>query len=572
MSIKSITKWKVKDVDSRAVLFIQQKYGLPEIVSRIIVSRGIDECDVKDFLNPSIRSYMQDPYHLLDMDVAVDRVCNAISNNEKICIYGDYDVDGATSTAMLVKYLRCVGANVSFYIPDRIREGYGPNEGAMCQIGESGVDLCITVDCGTVAHVPISACRKFGLEVIVIDHHLGSESLPEATAIVNPNRLDQAESKCRDLAAVGVSFLFLAALNTRLVKLGFNKLPNILNYLDLVALGTVCDVVKLRGLNRAFVSQGLKVIAKRANLGLTILSDMLNISEQITSYHLGFIIGPNINAGGRVGDSRLGAELLSTDDRVEANRISCELISYNTERKAIESQTLEEAIDKIEEVENKNFLMPVGYGWHPGVIGIIASRIKDKFNLPVAVISIDKEGVGKASARSIKGLDFGAKVLEAKMLGLILEGGGHAMAAGFSVSESMITELYQFFSSKFESIENNSILELDGILSVSGINIELYKQISVLAPFGVGNNEPRFALSDIKICKVNVIKNKHVKCLIYDFLSSMYLSGIAFSCVGSEVGEKLIYRSQDIKTVIGKVRLSSWNGVEKVQFFIDFVV
>ncbi len=564
--------WKVKDCNDRVALALKQRHGFSSVVAHLLASRGVSIESISSFIKPTLRDSMPNPNHLLDMDKAVNRICEAIAKNESIMIYGDYDVDGATSTALLVLYLRFLGASVSFYIPDRIREGYGPNSSAMQTIKDDGFDLCITVDCGTVACEPINFARDIGLDVIIVDHHIGGLSNPDCVALVNPNRLDQLESNCRNLAAVGVVFLLLVATNSSLRVLGVKNTPNLLRYLDLVALGTVCDVVKLTGLNRSFVFQGLKIMSMRKNIGLSVLSDLLDVGEAINTYHLGFIIGPNINAGGRVGKSSLGAEILSAQDKNRAHEISRDLIAFNNERKAIEKNTLYEALELInkDEIsqEKSGFLMPCGRNWHQGVIGIVASRIKDRFNTPVAVVSINN-GIGKASARSVQGIDFGSAVLEAKSKGLILEGGGHAMAAGFSVAEDMIDELHDFFVNKFRSHKSSDLIEVDLVITLRGLDSQLCRDIQILAPFGPGNNEPKFALRDFKITSVKIINEQHVACLLYD--GSCRVNAICFRCVGTPIGDKLLKDMKRIVVLIGKAKLLSWKGSERVQFVIESI-
>ncbi|WP_395877811.1 single-stranded-DNA-specific exonuclease RecJ [Ehrlichia muris] len=559
--------WKPYNVNLRDVLTITQKFHLSEIVARILSARKVSIEEIDDFLYPTLRSSLPDPFHLLDMDKAVQRICNAIYKKEKIVIFGDYDVDGATSSALIKQYLTQIGVSTTIYIPDRICEGYGPNTQALLKLQEIGNSLCITVDCGTIAHEPISAAKLVNLDVIVIDHHMGLNTLPDAIAVINPNRLDE-NSPYTYLAGVGVSFLMLVALNKTLKEKGFfthNHEPNLINYLDLVALGTVCDVMPIIGLNRAFVKQGLKIMATRQNIGLKILSDIIGLEEKPNIYQLGFNIGPHINAGGRVGNASLGARLLSTNSEEEALEISEKLQNFNLERKELEHKSFNEAVEQAEALisRNTNLIMVAG-NWHPGIIGIVAGRLKDKFFLPSIVISLDN-GIGKASARSIPDVDLGAAILSAKLEGIITEGGGHAMAAGFSVQEDKIKPLYEFLSQKFHNINKQKVFKVDGIITVTAINLILWKKLQFLEPFGIGNPEPRFILTNIKIKNPEVIGDSHIRCLIYD--NKTFIKGICFRCIDTELGLALLERTAIM--LLGKISVNYWRGNENIQFIIE---
>ncbi|AHX04221.1 single-stranded-DNA-specific exonuclease RecJ [Ehrlichia japonica] len=501
------------------------------------------------------------------MDKAIQRICKAIYNKEKIVIFGDYDVDGATSSALIKQYLTQIGVSTTIYIPDRICEGYGPNTQALLKLQKIGNSLCITVDCGTIAHEPILAAKLANLDVIVIDHHMGLNTLPDAIAVINPNRLDE-NSPYTYLAGVGVSFLLLVALNKTLKERGFfthNHEPNLMKYLDLVALGTVCDVMPIVGLNRAFVKQGLKIMATRQNIGLKILSDIIGLEEKPNIYQLGFNIGPHINAGGRVGNASLGARLLSTNSEEEALEISEKLQNFNLERKELEHKSFKEAVEQVEALisANTNLIMVAG-NWHPGIIGIVAGQLKDKFFLPSIVISLDN-GIGKASARSIPDVDLGAAILSAKLEGIITEGGGHAMAAGFSVQEDKIKTLYEFLSQKFHNINKQKVFKVDGIITVTAINLILWKELQSLEPFGIGNPEPRFILTNIKIKNPEIIGDSHIRCLIYD--NKTFIKGICFRCVDTELGLALLERTAIM--LLGKISVNYWRGNENIQFIIE---
>ncbi|WCR58103.1 single-stranded-DNA-specific exonuclease RecJ [Wolbachia endosymbiont of Ctenocephalides felis wCfeJ] len=569
---RSITNalWKLQEADQREVLTLTQRFELPEILARALVNRGVNVESAGSFLYPLIRSLLPDPFHLLDMDKAVCRIIRAISNNENIAIFGDYDVDGATSSALINRYLRMIGVHSIIYIPDRVDEGYGLNVDALLQLKKKGIDLCISVDCGTLAYQPIEEAKGFGLDIIVIDHHLGTEKLPSAVAVVNPNRLDES-SPYISLAAVGVSFLLVVALNKSLREQGFftnRKEPDLFNLLDLVALGTVCDVMQITGLNRAFVSQGLKVMSARKNVGLRVLSDALGILEKPSVSRLGFNIGPCINSGGRIGEASLGARLLSTDNEEEAYSIALKLIDLNNARKMLENEAFLEAATQVKKSTQSGakFIMVSG-NWHQGIIGIIASRLKEQFHLPTIVISLSN-GIGKASCRSIPGVDIGAAVLSAKLTNLITEGGGHSMAAGFSVEENKINHLYDFFTERFTNSTNDKALKADGMVTVKAINLSLWNQLQRLEPFGVGNPEPRFIIRGAKIRKPEIVGVDHIKCIIAD--NDAMVRAIAFRSANTHLGSAIM--QGNIEAILGKISMNYWNGNEFVQFLIEDVL
>lgn len=562
--------WQLQNADQRSTLTLMQKFELPEILAKILVTRGVHIENASNFLYPLIKSLLPDPFHLLDMDKAVSRVIQAINNSEKIAIFGDYDVDGATSSALINRYMKATDIHSTIYIPDRVDEGYGLNTKALLHLKKSGIDLCISVDCGTLAHQPIEDAKNFGLDIIVIDHHLGTEKLPSAIAIVNPNRFDE-NSPYNNLAAVGVSFLFVVALNKSLREQGFfvsKKEPDLFNLLDLVALGTVCDVMQITGLNRAFVSQGLKVLSARKNAGLRVLFDALGILEKPSVSRLGFSIGPCINAGGRIGEASLGAKLLSTENEEEAHTIALKLIELNNARKALENEYLVDAMKQAEYHSqlNANFIMVSG-NWHQGIIGIIASRLKEQFHLPTIVISLSN-GIGKASCRSVVGVDIGAAVLSAKFINLIVEGGGHNMAAGFSIEENKINDLRDFFAERFLGSTNEKFLKADGIVTVKAINLSLWNQLQRLEPFGVSNPEPRFIIQGAKIRKPEIIGTDHIKCFIAD--DNVMVRAIAFRSVNTQLGSAIM--QSNVQAILGKVSMNYWNGNEFIQFLIEDVL
>ncbi len=585
-SVKSINniKWLQRSFDERKAKAIKQKYNLSETLSALISSRGIDLNEVEEFLEPKIKTALPDPFELGGVFVAVNHVISAILAGKKITIFADYDVDGATSAATLKRFFRAIDIDAEIYIPDRILEGYGPNSAALLKLKKSGTDLVIMLDCGTVAFKPLEDAANAGLEIIVIDHHLGVLEKPKSIAVINPNLLDE-KFPHKNLCAAGVTFLFVVALNKKMRETGFystRKEPNLLNLLDLTALGTVCDVMPLTGVNRAFVAAGLKILKQRKNLGLRKICDSANLDEEPSSYHLGFVIGPRINAGGRVGKSNLGARILSSEDEEEAQEIAQQLENFNQQRKDIESQVLEEAINSLESgtdgfSKNDAVIFAMSKNWHQGVIGIVASRLKDLYGKPVAVIAIDEESQkGKASCRSISGIDFGAEILNARLNGLLLEGGGHAMAGGFSVSLKNISKLHHFFcqnlGKKIEELIAQNLAYYDIALDLAQINIDLLKELSKLEPFGVGNAKPKFLLRNLIKIKANLIgKNSEHISAIFSAKSSIGLSGnlqaVAFRSANNDLGNALL--SAKAMSLIGTLDVNNWMGLERVQMIIE---
>jgi single-stranded-DNA-specific exonuclease len=592
--------WHQKTFDERHALAILQRFEISEVLSNLLSAREISLGEIENFLEPKIKTSLPDPFELNDMDKAVAHVIAAIHARKKITIFADYDVDGATSSALLKRFFREAGVNADIYIPDRVLEGYGPNSQALLNLKKSGTDLVITLDCGTVAFKPLEDAAAVGLEIIVIDHHLGVLEKPQSIAVINPNLLDE-KFPHKNLCAAGVTFLFVVAINKKLREENFyaqKKEPNLLNLLDLVALGTVCDVMSLTGLNRAFVAAGLKILKQRKNLGLREICDLAGLDEEPSAYHLGFVIGPRINAGGRVGKSDLGATILSSEDEEEVKAIAQQLETFNKQRKEIEVQVLEEAVKSLESgpltrsttepwaggfSKNDPIIFAVAKNWHQGVIGIVASRLKDLYNKPVAVIAIDDEGKkGKASCRSISGIDFGGEILKARLEGLLIEGGGHAMAGGFSVVPEKISELHQFFcknlAQKVEEISAQKNAEFDIALDLAQVNLDLLKELAKLEPFGVGNMRPKFLLRNVVKVKANLVGQtaEHISC-VFSSKSVLGFNGqiqaIAFRSNKTPLGEMLL----DPKftkpiNLVGTLNINAWMGVEKVQMIIEDVL
>jgi single-stranded-DNA-specific exonuclease len=558
--------------DERTALAMAQQHGISELLAGILAGRHVALDHVPQFLNPTLRDLLPDPFHLKDMDKAAARIAKALQLGEKIAIFGDYDVDGATSSALLHHYLAPLGAKLRFYIPDRMKEGYGPNIAAFETLIDEGASLIITVDCGTMAHDSVAAANNRGVDVVILDHHLSSGALPAAHAIVNPNRVDET-SPYTYLCAAGVTFLLLIALNKHLRDEGFfaqNHEPNLLALLDLVALGTVCDVMPLSGLNRALVAQGLKVMGQRNQPGLAALADVARLHEAPSTYHLGYVLGPRINAGGRVGESALGVKLLTGEDDNTLRAIATTLDTHNAERQAIEAGVREQATEKARHQSNAPVLVIAGEGWHPGVIGIVAGRLKEQFSRPAAVIALEG-GIGKGSARSVPGADMGAAIHAAQVEGIITSGGGHAMAAGFTVPEGNIPALQQFLCDRLSAAvtaygESRS-RKLDGWLSVSAATAELIADIQQAAPFGLGNPSPRFGIKNARIIHRKVMKEQHLRLVLADDSGKNRLNAVAFNVGESQLGAWLA--TMPVLHLAGELSLNRWQGVDTPQFIIE---
>ena len=570
--------WVFRLEDERQALALSQRESISEILARIVVARGVTLDSAASFLTPSLKTMMSDPSRVADMDRAGERIYQAIMAGEKIAIFGDYDVDGATSSAVLARFFRDLGIDVRIYIPDRAREGYGPNSAAFDVLRDEGASLVLTVDCGTLAFEPLEHAHKIGLDVIVVDHHQPDSRLPIAAAIINPNRFDD-QSGYGQLAAVGVSYLLIVALNRLLRDQGFyqdRQPPDLLRLLDIVALGTVCDVVPLQGLNRAFVAQGLKVMRQRANVGIAALSDVAKIDSAPGAYELGYQLGPRVNAGGRVGKSDLGSRLLTTEDSVLAGDISIELDRLNQERKAIEAQVESAALAALEakvfKADLPACILASGQGWHQGVIGIVASRLKDRYRRPTFVIAIDENGVGKGSGRSIPGVDLGAAVVAAQAEGLLLNGGGHPMAAGLTVDAHKLTELDDFLSSRLDrqvqQAGRQNLFKIDGLLSLAGANQELLADLDRAGPFGAGNPEPVFAFANVRVVRADIVGTNHVRCILTGDDGGR-LKAIAFRAVDKPLGLALLTAKAEPLHIAGKLRRDDWAGKGGVQLFIE---
>jgi single-stranded-DNA-specific exonuclease len=569
-------RWRLRAGDVREGQAIAERLALPEIVGRLLAQRGIGRDHAPGFLAPRLRNQLPDPSHLRDMDVAAARLVHAVREGETIAVFGDYDVDGATSAALLARFFAAVGGCARIYVPDRLREGYGPNTPALLRLHAEGARVVVTVDCGTNAHLPLAEAATAGLEVIVVDHHVAEPLLPCAAAIVNPNRLDE-ESPHSGLAAVGVAFLLVVAVNRALRLAGWyaggRAEPDLLGWLDLVALGTVCDVVPLTGLNRAFVAQGIKVARRNANPGFAALAAVAGINEPLDAYHLGFVLGPRVNAGGRVGAADLGARLLANDDPALAADLAHRLDAYNRERRDIEARTLEAAISMVEGAAQSPVLVfAAAEDWHPGVIGIVAARLKERYERPACVVAL-ADGVGRGSGRSIAGLPLGPAVIAARQAGLLINGGGHAMAAGFTVAAEKLDALREFLGGRLgDGLDHERLvpeLRVDAALSLNAAQAELIGHIERLAPFGAGNPEPRFVMPAVRVVHAEIVGSGHLRCTLADPLDTARLRAIAFRVAGTPLGQFLAETHGAAIHVAGHLRRDSWRAGDAVQLLID---
>lgn len=570
-------RWALRAGDDRQAQMTRQRLGLPEVVCRVLAARGVSADAAEGFLNPTLRDLLPDPSHLKDMDKAIARLVAAIEGGETIAIFGDYDVDGATSSALLCRFLRAAGAEPVVYIPDRMSEGYGPNAPALRALAEAGASVVVTVDCGITAFEPLEAAAEAGLDVIVVDHHAAEPRLPRACAVVNPKRLDD-DSPHDTLAAVGVAFLLVVGLNRALRQSGWYgdhcPAPDLMGWLDIVALGTVADVVPLTGVNRALVAQGIKVMGKRGNPGISALLDVAGVTTRPDAYHLGYVLGPRVNAGGRVGQADLGVKLLTSDDPAEAAVYAQRLHGYNQDRQQIEAAVLMEAIEQAETAaaDGSPMILVSGADWHPGVIGIVASRLKERYAMPALVVALDG-GMAKGSGRSVPGLDLGQAVIAAREAGILTAGGGHAMAAGFSLEAARLEEFRAFLAERLRLQATEGVvptLEVDGVLDLAGCTPELLEILARVGPFGAGNEEPRFVLPSVRVARADVVGQGHVRCFLTGAAGGR-LKAIAFKCVDTDLGMALLAGTRGALHVAGTLRLDTWQGRNECQFIIEDV-
>jgi single-stranded-DNA-specific exonuclease len=549
-----------------------------DLVAQLLLARGVPRDDIERQRAPTLRAFMPDPSLFRDMDAAAARLADAVEAREAVTVFGDYDVDGATSAALLVRLLRALDVPVGAYIPDRLMEGYGPSGAALVRIGAAGSRLVVTVDCGAQAFDAIAEAKAAGVEVIVVDHHQCATTLPQAFAVVNPNRLDEAPDAALhgNLAAVGVAFLLGAALLRTLRTRGFfgsRPEPALIDLLDLVALGTVADVARLTGFNRALVTQGLKVMARRGNIGLAALMDAARLTKPPTASDMGFALGPRINAGGRVGKSDLGVRLLTTSDPQEAADIAQELNHLNDERRAIEAAVLDQAIEASIACANAPVALVAASGWHPGVIGIVAGRLKERLHRPAIVVALGDDGIGKGSGRSIAGVDLGAAVLAAKETGLLVAGGGHAMAAGLTVAADRIDALGAFLSDRLaadvERASGDKALLIDAVLAPRGISPLWCEAIDSAGPYGAGWPAPRVATGPVRIVEAGIVGTDHLRLIVAGDDGARF-KAIAFRSAESLLGQTLLHARGGRKLwLAGRAKRDDWGSRPAAELHLE---
>lgn len=550
-----------------------------DIVTQLLLARGVARDDLARHRSPSLRAFLPDPSEFNDMDLAADRIAEAVLSRETVTVYGDYDVDGATSAALLIRLLRMLGHEARHYIPDRLLEGYGPSGEALVRLGGEGSSLVVTVDCGAMAYEALAAAHDAGIDVIVVDHHKCAAELPRAFALVNPNRLDENETAAAHghLAAVGVAFVLAVAVVRTLRQRGFfadRPEPDLMSLLDLVALGTVADVAAIHGLNRAFVAQGLKVMARRGNVGLAALIDASRLNRAPSCSDCGFALGPRINAGGRVGEATLGVRLLTTEDPDEARAIAAQLSLLNEERRGIEFAVQEAAEAMLDAQHNRAVLVLSGRGWHPGVIGIVAGRIKEKTGKPALVIALDDAtGQGKGSGRSISGVDLGAAIIGARDSGLLVAGGGHAMAAGLTVEAGKVEAFAEWLDERLAgavahaSAERTTLLDLS--LAPGGLTPQLVETLDSAGPFGVGWPGPRVAVGPVHLIKADVVGNDHLR-LIAGGQDGASFKAIAFRQAASELGQALLHGAKGRRLwLAGRAKLDDWGSRPAAELHLE---
>lgn len=550
------------------------------IVTQLLLSRGVGPDDIERHRRPTLRDFLPDPSLFRDMDTAARRLADAVLSGERITIYGDYDVDGATSAALLILLLRDLGVSAGHYIPDRLLEGYGPSGEALVKLAQEGSNLIVTVDCGAMAHEALAAAAEVGVDVIVVDHHKCSPELPRAAALVNPNRLDECDEAAAHghLAAVGVAFLLAVATVRDLRGRGYfetRKAPDLMRLLDLVALGTVADVAQLKGLNRALVAQGLKIMARRENIGLSALIDASRLSRAPTCSDLGFALGPRINAGGRVGEATLGVRLLTTQDPDEARDISAQLSRLNEERRAIEQVVQEEAEAQIAAQHNRAVMVLAGHGWHPGVIGIVAGRIKEKTGKPSLVIALgaDEAGQGKGSGRSIAGVDLGAAIIAAREAGLLIAGGGHAMACGLTIDPTNLNRLADWLDERLArdvvGARSSQSLLLDLSLAPGGLTPALVETLESAGPFGIGWPGPRVAVGPVRLVKCDLVGTDHVR-MIAAGSDGRSFKAIAFRAAQTEMGQVLLHGARGRQFwLAGRAKIDDWGSRPAAELHVE---
>ena len=563
-------RWRLREADEAQIKAIQQQNGLSDLTARLLASRGVDAEHAADFLEPTLKRGLPDPSTFKDMDKAASLILDALIAGKSVTVFADYDVDGGSSAAQLIRWAREMGYTMGLYVPDRVTEGYGPSAKALLALKDEGVDLVVTVDCGAAAYSALEAADEAGLPVIVVDHHqMSAGEMPPCAALVNPNRADDTSGQGH-MAAAGVTFMLLVALSREARRRGTNDVPDIRRYLGMTAMGTICDVVPLTGVNRVITAQGLKVLSQRINPGVAALCDVaeLSLDGGFTPYHAGFVVGPRINAGGRIGQADMGAKLLSTDDAAEAADLAAQLDAVNRERRKLQDMMQVEALELAEKLpEDATMTIVSREGWHPGLIGIIAGRLKDRYGRPALVIGIDNDGLGKGSGRSMTGVDLGGAISAAKAAGILQSGGGHAMAGGLSVEAGKIETLTKFLNASLAddiaAARAKSGRDIDALITPSAAGPALMDEISAVGPFGMGNPQPLFAFENVRPVYAKRLNGGHVR-VTFEDASGGRVSGICFRAEDQGFDSLLLAPETPLLHVAGRLKRDSWKGRERI--------
>ncbi len=572
-------RWQARLKDTRSSEAMAQRHELPEILCRVLAGRGVAIDDAENFLNPTLRQLMPQPAELRDMEKGATRLALAIRNGESIGIISDYDVDGVSSAALMVRFLRAVGSTARVHIPDRITEGYGPSEAAVTALKDAGVKLLLTLDCGVLAHDPLAHAATLGLEVVIVDHHQAGADLPTAHAVINPNRQDDTSGQGH-LCAAGVVMILIATVNRLLRDQGHYQdeqpEPNMLQWLELVALATVCDVVPLLGLNRAYVTQGLKVMARRENPGIAALADVAALKRKPDTYALGFMLGPRLNAAGRIGHADDALKLLIATDRSEAVNLARALDEMNRRRQATEMRAVDEAVIQAElalgKDQNPAVIVVAAEGWHPGVVGLVAARVKERFKRPAFALAINsKTGLATGSGRSISGVDLGSAVRRALEAGLLTKGGGHAMAAGLTIENAKLADLRQFLEealvAEVEAVRDVA-LEIDGALTATGATLDLVDLLEQAGPYGSGHAPPMFVFPAHRVVYADRAGTDHIRCTLAG-PDGKRIKAIAFRAMGTDLGEALLSERQFPLHIAGRLVLDEWGAKRQAALQIE---
>jgi single-stranded-DNA-specific exonuclease len=569
-------RWVMPDTDLSAIEKITRAHDLPEIIARLLFQRGVSDADIPSFLNPTLKNNFPDPFSFKDMDALAQYVAAAILDEKKMAIFGDFDVDGATSSALLHRFLKACDIEAPIYIPDRLTEGYGPNVPALQSLKDQGVEIVFMLDCGTTAFDTVAAGSAMGLEIIILDHHEAEETLPAAKFVINPKRKDDA-SGLTMLAACGVTFMTCVAINATLRRAGFfegRSEPPLKEWLDLVALGTVCDMVPLTGVNRLLVRQGFAQMQNTSNVGLLALIQTSGLKDEVTTYHAGFVLGPRINAGSRVQDSSLGAKLLTLDDVEEAQNIAWTLNDCNDKRKAMQAEMERAAISQVDAkgLDQYPIIFVSSPDFHQGLSGLVAGRLKEKYGKPACVAAII-ENEARGSGRSVSGIHIAQAFIDARHTGLIEKGGGHAMAGGFTLAADKLDPfrdfLYDHVRQQSSSVEANIMTTIDGVVSVRGARVDLVNLLQrQLGPFGQEAPEPLFLFQNVRIHSADVVGEAHVRVMISDWEGGSRMKAMAFRAVGTPLGEAFLKRGTAAFNVLGILKIDTWGGNEKVEMHI----